>query len=194
MNTFPLNNHRGNSRNNENRAQAYYPDMIITQTFSHAQPEPQPFDATDLSQFQQDFSYLEPNFSQNIEKNSEKIANNGEKTQKHTQNDNFIFQNGSFPQGFDQIEIQSNENGQNSNADFENINSKNAQKTGINVEKIMNFMKNGSQKDLLSTMLASGVFKNQNPVMVETLSKMLSQKKEEPKKFHSNSSGDFEEM
>ena len=189
MNTFSQNK-RSVSQNVENRAHAYYPDMIMTQTYSTTQPEPQPFDATDISQFQQDFSYLQPNFSQKNEENSEKNTNNGENSPTNAQNNNSLSQNKPFLQA--DFYAQNNEDGQNFSS--ENKNSKNTQKSGINVEKIMNFMKNSSQKDLLSTMLASGICKNQNPVMVETLSKMLTQKKSEPKKVHARSVDDFEEM
>ena len=82
------------------------------------------------------------------------------------------------------------------NTEQKNEFQKNGQKNGINIENIMNFLKNGSQSDFLSSMLASGIFKNQNPAMVETLSKMLSQKNT-PKPQKHNSSPDntyFEEM
>ena len=186
-----------------NTAQNYYPEILEVPE-NHVPQKDEPFDISDLSQFQQDFSYLQnssnpkatnqENFSQNTEKtqkNAEKFENSAENfdfSKENNENLNFENQNPSLSSKNDNFFTQKFKE--------ENQNQKNWQKNGINFENIMNFLKNGSQTDLLSSMLASGVFKNQNPVMVETLSKMLSQKNSVAPKKHSPAPDTdfFEEM
>ena len=71
----------------QNRAQNYYPEFLNVPD-SAAQKE-QTFDVNDLSQFQQDFSYLQSGIFQ------QKSAQNEEKTQKMQENFENFAQNSS---------------------------------------------------------------------------------------------------
>lgn len=181
-----------------NTAQNYYPETLNLPDNSTPKSE-QAFDINDLSQFQQDFSYLQnstnqENFTKNEEKsqkkaeNIENFAENSNFSNKKNKNSDFQDKNPDFSPNYDIFSALNNEE--------KNQKQKNNQKNGINIEKIMNFLKNGSQNDLISSVLASGVFKNQNPVMVETLSKMLTQRNptKSQKHEHTSDSDSFEEM
>lgn len=128
-----------------NRATEYYPEMM---NFEIEDKKDVSFDAINQTQFQQDFSYLEPNREKNEEINNQKI-------------------------NFD----------------------KNTQKNGLNVENLINILKNSSSNDLLSTILASSAIKPQNPLLNDALSKIVSQKKEKASKSeHIFSNDSYEEM
>ncbi len=181
-----------------NRAQNYYPEVLNVPENAAPQNDA-PFDINDLSQFQQDFSYLQnPANQENGSQNEEKMQKKAEIFENSAENSNFSNISKEKLNYFDKnSNFSSNKNIFSAqNTEQKNEFQKNGQKNGINIENIMNFLKNGSQSDFLSSMLASGIFKNQNPAMVETLSKMLSQKNT-PKPQKHNSSPDntyFEEM
>ena len=180
-----------------NRAQNYYPEILNVPENSAPQKD-ETFDINDLSQFQQDFSYLQNSNHENFAQNAEKMQKNAENFEKTAPNFDFSKENDGKFNFENQNPKYSSKNDNFFAQDFDkkNQNQKNEQKIGINMENIMNFLKNGLQTDLLSSALASGVFKNQNPVMVETLSKMLSQKKSSAPKKHSPSPNPdfYEEM
>ena len=183
---------------NANTAQNYYPETLSLPENSSPKKDA-PIDINDLSQFQQDFSYLQqPTNQENLTKNEEKsqknennienFAENSDFLNKKNKNSDFQDKNPDFSPNYDFFSALNNGE--------KNQKQKNSQKNGINIEKIMNFLKNGSQNDLISSVLASGVFKNQNPVMVETLSKMLTQKNFPKPQKHDRApdSDSFEEM
>lgn len=178
-----------------NRAQNYYPETLSMQE-SILPGQEDKFDINDLSQFQNDFSYLQNPNQENLVQNDEKKQRKEENFENLVQNSifsnindenlNFQHENTKFSSKKDNFSAQ--------NIEEKNENKKNNQKNGINIENIMNFLKNGSQNDIFSSMLASGVFKNQNPALVETLSKMISQKNSsKSKKRDQTSDTDFYE-
>ena len=183
LNRFGLsgNNFSNLQTQSANTAQNYYPETLNLPDNSTPKSE-QAFDINDLSQFQQDFSYLQNSTNQ------ENFTKNEEKSQKNAKNIENFAENSNFSPNYDNFSAL--------NSEEKNQNQKNNKKNGINIEKIMNFLKNGSQNDLISSVIASGVFKNQNPVMVETLSKMLTQRNppKSQKHEHTSDSDSFEEM